>query len=362
MKKALLFWSATALLLLILGAQLLSPVRDASEMENRMLEKPPALTWDGIVSGDFMETAEKFAADQLPLRDGFVAVYALTRTAMGQRASENVIRSGDWLFDGARDWNAEYVTLNARALHFLAEKTGKRVCLLAVPSSACVYFEKLPAYAPAADEEALLDGIAEETELLPLLRALISAKGETPLYYRTDHHWTAAGAQIGYETACAALGLTPLSSGEVSAYPGFYGSYYARDPLPFLTPDTLTVAFPDDVTLTINGEEKAALADEAALAKRDKYAALLYGNQYPVIELTCDSAPEGELLVIRDSYANALLPALCRHYRRIVAVDPRYYREDITALADQVKGDTVLCVYGLRTLAEGAYIYQLEGL
>lgn len=363
MRKAPLFLSATALLLLLMAAQLLLPARDKSDMENRTLAGKPALSWNGIVSGDFMDKAEAFAADQLPLRDRFVALHALSRAMIGQRASENVIRSGEWLFDGYGDWKERNVRLNAEALRSLADKTGKRVCLLAVPSSGCVYADKLPAYAPVMDEEALLGGTAAEAELLPLLPALRAAAGnETPLYYRTDHHWTGAGARIGYETACDALGVTPLPEGETKTYPGFFGSYYARDPLPFLQPDVLSFSFPEGVRLVIAGEEKPGLVDEAALANRDKYAALLYGSQYPVIELICDSAPEGELLVIRDSYANALLPALCRHFRRIVAVDPRYYREDITALADEVKGDTVLCVYGLRTLAEAARIYQLEGL
>lgn len=148
---------------------------------------------------------------------------------------------------------------------------------------------------------------------------------------------------------------------EVQRYPGFYGSFYARYPLPWLGADDFSCALPAGVRLWINGEEKAALLDPGALEKRDRYAALLYGN-HGLIELKNDQAEGGTLLVIKDSYANALLPLLGQHYQRIVAVDPRYYAGNIAELFGQNEGEAILCVYGLNTLAGGRTIAFLEGL
>ena len=361
MKKAPLFLSVIGLLILLMISQLVLPGREISKMENRMLTQAPAFTAEGFVSGDWVDQLDQFSADQLPLRDAFVALHAAWQHVLGMRAGGDVIQGGDWLFERSDGWSPRSVTLNAKALAKLAQRTGKRVCLLAVPSSACLYPEKVPAYAPMTDEQALLDTAAEQIPVLPLLPALQSAREEHPLYYRTDHHWSGYGVQVGYTTACAALGLSPLPEEETQQYPGFYGSYYARHPLPGLPGDTLVFSFPEDVRLSINGEEKEGLWDADALAGRDKYAALLYGN-HAVIELTCDSAPEGTLIVIKDSYANALLPLLARHYRHVVAVDARDFTDNIVDFVQKYEGDTVLCVYGLYTLATGYSIYRLEGL
>lgn len=361
MKKAPLFWSVTGLLILLLIAQLVLPGRDMSEMENRMLNQAPAFTMEGFISGDWVDKLDQFTADQLPLRDAFVSLHAAWQHLLGMRAGDNVIQGGDWLFERSDGWSQRCVTLNTKALAKLSQLTGRQVYLLAVPSSACLYPEKVPAYAPMTDETALLDTAAEQIPVLPLLPAMQAVREEHPLYYRTDHHWSGWGVQVGYETACRALHLTPLPAVEAQSYPGFYGSYYARHPLPGLPSDTLFFSFPDDVHLSVNGEEKDGLWDVSALAKRDKYAALLYGN-HAVIELNCDSAPEGTLIVIKDSYANALLPLLARHYRRVVAVDARDFTGNIVEFVQQYEGDTVLCVYGLYTLATGYSIYRLEGL
>ena len=362
MRKAPLFLAISALLLLLAAAQLALPARSMSEMENRRLAQTPAFTMEALLNGGWAEELETFAADQLPLRDAFVALHTASRAVLGQRETGGVLLGRDgWLLDRSDTWSERNVRLNARALAELSGLTGRPVYLLAVPSSACVYPEMAPAHAPLADEQALLAAAAEETALLPLTPALTAARDAAPLFYRTDHHWTAAGARVGYETACRALGLSPLEDGPNESVPGFYGSYFARNPLPWLKADTLSFRFPEGVTLTIDGERQNGLWDPDALSGRDKYAALLYGN-HPVIELTCDSAPEGTLLVIKDSYANALLPALARHYRRVVAVDPRYFTGDITALAQTCEGDAILCVYGLSTLATGRTIQLLEGL
>lgn len=361
MKKAPLFLTFIALLILLAFAQQVLPAREMSAMENRVLTQAPRLTAADVFSGAWEEQAEKFAVDQLPLRDAFVSLHTVAQRLLGRRVSGDVIVSGGRLFPLTDAWSLRSVTLNARALAGLAEKSGRSVLLLAVPSSACVYPEKLPSRAPAADERVLLAAAAEEVPVLPLLDALLAARDGDPLYYRTDHHWARAGVQAGYVTACGALGLEPKPEEEAVSFPGFYGSYYARCPLPWLAPDTLSFAFPDNVRLTIRGEEMNGLADPAALAARDKYAALLYGN-HAVVELECGDAPEGTLLVVKDSYANALLPLLARHYRRVIAVDPRYFAGNIVDFVNQYEGDTVLCVYGLYTLATGYSIYQLEGL
>lgn len=341
--------------------QCVLPVRHMSKMENRVLSTAPGFSVASFVDGSYSEGLEDFAADQLPLRDGFVALYSSMQAALGRRMSGDAIVGRDgMLFDRSDKWSERNVRLNAAALTELAALTGRRVQLLAVPSAAAVYPEKVPAHAPLADEPALLAAAAGETGLIPLLPRLQEAGG-VPLYYATDHHWTVEGARIGYEAVCQALNLAPGARKPAVSVPGFYGSFYARYPLPWLQPDTFSYLPYDGIRLLVNGEEKEHLIDADVLAGRDKYAALLYGN-HGLVELINEAAPEGELLVIKDSYANALLPALAMHYRRVVAVDPRYFAGDVIELAKTCEGEEILCVYGMNTLASGRTIALLEGL
>ena len=364
MRKAPVFCAVMAVLLALALGGLLLPDRERSELENRVLSQAPAFSWAGMRDGRFTDALETYTADQLPLRDGFVSIYTASEALLGRRASEGVIRGGDGrLFDRTDGWKERNVAQNAQALNELSEKTGLPVYLLAVPSGAAVYPEALPAYAPMLDEEALLRAAGEKTALIPLLPRLLAEKEKSaaPLYYRTDHHWTAAGAYIGYLAACEALGLEALPEEGYRDYPGFFGSYYARFPLPWMQSDVFSSPVEDSLSLTVAGEKKDGILDLEAVSGRDKYAALFYGN-HPMMELANSQAPDRTLFVIKDSYANALLPALSRHYRRIVAVDARYFTQDVVEAAINSKGDAILCVYGLSTLSSGRTIALLDGL
>ena len=350
------------LLICLAVSQCILPDQDMSRMENRMLAQKPFFSMAGYWDGSYSEALEAFASDQLPLRDGFVSLYTAAQWMLGRRTIGDAILGKGMLFDRSEKWSVRNAGLNASALEELAQRTGTQAFLLAVPSSAAVYPHKLPASAPVADEEALLAAAAGQTHLIPLLASLREAADGALLYYATDHHWTAAGAYIGYMNTCTALGIEPEAQRPSTAVQGFFGSFYARFPLPWLSADSLSYPPCDGIRLLINGEEKTGLLDPEAFAGRDKYAALLYGN-HASLELINDAAPDRTLLVIKDSYANALLPLLSTHYRRIVAVDPRYFSENIVEFVNEYyEGETILCVYGLNTLSSGRTIALLEGL
>lgn len=360
MRKMPTFIVVMVVLLALAVCQCQLPGREMSELENRVLAQKPTFTLQSFWSGTFSTELETFAADQLPLRDQFVTVYAAMQSALGRRLVNDALLGADgFLFDTSAVGSTRNVLLNTEALLTLGESAGSEVYLLAVPSAAGVYADKVPAGAAMMDEEALLQEAGEQMNLISLLPEMRQAQDQL-LYYKTDHHWTAAGARIGYEAVCEALGLESLGEAEVLSRPGFYGSFYARYALPWLAGDVLTFEVPAGIRLLIDGEEQPSLVDESLLAGRDKYASLLYGN-HGVIELVNDSVAEGELLVIKDSYANALLPVLARHYHRIIAVDPRYFAGNITELADQYEEEIILCVCGINTLAASRTIALMEG-
>ena len=354
------FFLAMLLLIVLAVCQWVLPAKEMSEMENRVLTQKPAITFDSFWSGTYTTALEQFAADQMPLRDGFVSAFTTMQAVLGRRMVGDALRGEDgYLFDTSAVYTERNLRLNTEALSGLADVSGKEMWLLPVPSAATVYADKTPAYAPMPDEEASLRAIPEDVHVIPLLDAM-RARQDQKLFYAMDHHWTAAGARIGYEAVCGAMGLQAEPAGEVVSREGFYGSFYARYPLPWLDADVLTYERADGVRLFIEGEEQTSLVDEKALQGRDKYAALLHGN-HGRIELVNDDVAEGSLLVIKDSYANALLPVLARHYHRIIAVDSRYFTGNITELATQYEGEDILCVCGIGTLSASRIIALMEG-
>ena len=115
------------------------------------------------------------------------------------------------------------------------------------------------------------------------------------------------------------------------------------------------------LTVIDNGEEtvfdrlifpenaKTLFAEGARLAA-DGYAVYLNGNHGKVI-IERESAPEGTLIVYRDSFASCLLPMLSRHFRRIIAVDARYDSgvfSDALRMSDDTRA--ILYLYSLDSL------------
>ena len=72
-----------------------------------------------------------------------------------------------------------------------------------------------------------------------------------------------------------------------------------------------------------------------------------------------DDESRKRLLVIKDSYANALLPYLCHHYD-ITAIDPRYFAGDIDTVIKEICPAEILVTVGADTLQRELFISLLS--
>lgn len=338
------------LLILLAACSLLWPQREMSDLENRRLASRPQLSWDSAGSGSFSKQAEQHLSDQFPLRDVWLSVNSLYDIALAKAERNQIlIGKGGRLFEPCTALNTKTLFDNAGAAAKLKTASGLNVWLMLVPMASGVYTQELPWLYQADDQQALLAetyrrSLASPIDILPAMRA----GSDENLFYRSDHHWTAAGARIAYETLAASWQLVPASPQRRLSVQGFLGALAARAASPFVHPETLSFDLYEGLDLYIGANKAEGLFDPAQLAKHDKYAALLYSSTEGIITLINPRA-QGSLLVIRDSYATALLPALATHFRRVTAVDPRYYRDDILALCKQEGVERILCVYGLST-------------
>ncbi len=340
----------------LLAWHVLLPDRDRSDVENRTLARFPEFSWEDLKDGSFTEEVEEYFADQFPLRDQWSGLKARTEQLLGKREFNGVYLCGDALIakveppkDGLEEKNLSYV---AR----LAGKTDCPVYLGLIPSAAEIRREDLPRGAESWDQAAFIARAAELEGVEPIdfLTVLREHAGED-VFYRTDHHWTTLGAYYGYAALMEALGREEevpepeeIKAWDFPVSNGFQGTLYSQSGVHWLEPDSIEFWVEDNFRVTSwrSGKpEAASLYDDDYLGEKDKYSAFLGGNQpLCVIE---NPEGEGKLLVIRDSYSDALAPFLARSFQEIHLLDPRYYRYAASKYAAENGMDAIAVVYSV---------------
>ena len=85
-----------------------------------------------------------------------------------------------------------------------------------------------------------------------------------------------------------------------------------------------------DVSYVLSNKKDKSLYNYDYLEKKDKYAMFL-DNNHPLITITNnDTDNDNNILIIKDSFANSMIPFLVNHYNNIHVIDPRYYKKSIS--------------------------------
>lgn len=351
-----------------------SPKAAFSPLEKRVLADAPKFSLSRLISGRWMEQAEDYLTDHFPGRAALVGADASLRQAVGLNAAGEIYRGRDgWLIPAPLSEDTTILDKNMRAITSFAQQTGLPAVLLAVPSTGAVETDFLPALHDNYPDAALLARVRElagdGVQTPDLLADLTARDDRSALYYRTDHHWTTAGAFAGYQAYCAAAGLEPVDAARftVETVDGFYGTSYAKSGLWRTPADTLALwedpALRAKVTVWDDNKPAPTAQDglffRAHLAEDDKYPVFLDGNHGRVRIETGSSG--GRLLVVRDSFAHCLAPFLAEHYSQIDLIDLRYFKKQTVSdyLAEN-PADAVLFCYGLDSLATDKALAQLQ--
>ena len=251
-----------------------------------------------------------------------------------------------------------------------AELTEGRVLLGLIPTAAEVWQDRLPAGAPTFDQAAFLRQAAAETAVpwVDLLGALTEHAGE-PIYYRTDHHWITRGAFYGANALLEALGKAQLEETDFTpetASTDFNGTLYSTSGVHWLPPDTMEYWVPEE-GLTVTSWKSGAAApgqlyDRSYLGEKDKYSSFLGGNQ-PLCVIENPAVTDGSrILLIRDSYSDALAPFLAQRFSQVHLMDLRYYRASPADYMAQQGIDTAVVLFSAASfLTEESLFYLTRG-
>ncbi|MCM1136497.1 MAG: DHHW family protein [Clostridium sp.] len=334
--------------------------QEFSEGENRYLEKFPEFTFEALREGKYTEKLQSYLSDHFPMRDFFMGLKAETEIALGKKEIGGVYigKDGYLIEDYAAPKNTDKVV--GQFEKFAESVENAEVSLMLVPTAITVYKEKLPALAPTRSQLETREEIYGRLSfpVIDCYDELMEAKKDNQLYYCTDHHWTSYGAYAAYTAYCGEKGITPLPAEqfeirEVSS--DFKGTIYSKLNDAKIEGDTITIFENPENRLTVYYEDTKETADSLYnfeyLDKKDKYSMFL-NNIHPLIEITNETADSNrELAVIKDSYANCLVPFLVNHYRKVYVFDTRYYKGGPSSFINENKRITdVLLLYNMNTV------------
>ncbi len=362
------------------GGLILAPKAEFSEQENRMLEPPPKLTPDSLRDGSFMKSAESYVGDHFPLRTAFVSLNTSFRLLLGRRDlaadyTSDPAEGGVYFGKGGRLYEVllpdktGIFRRNAAALGAFSRRAGIPLTLLPVPAGAQEQAENLPPCAPSHDQRGELETLRAEagpgTDVLDVFDALSLKKTGRDYYFKTDHHWNTEGAYAGYLALARALGVpaAPRSAFTYRTVPApFYGTLYSKAVFRFQQPDTLVLPYGKNwagLTQQVGSKTGHGIYKEDYLDKKDKYSVYLGGN--PGVTVVRNSAaPKGKLLLLKDSFANSMIPYLCENFSEIHLIDLRYYNQDIYKYIKQNGIERAAAVYSIRQLCEVSVANKLE--
>ncbi len=230
----------------------------------------------------------------------------------------------------------------AQALNDLYREVGANVNIWSMPAPKASEF-----YTPDSaaeynasqskcidDTAALLDPGIHSINVCPTL----AQHANEPIYCRTDHHWQPLGAYYAAQAFANAAGLPfdDLSTYQEGKIEGFVGTLYSvggvaellNDPEDFVyyRPQKPHSAVYYDTDFSFIWDDDDLFQEGASGS--DAYLYYLGGDQY-VVKADTQTQNGRKLLLIKDSYGNALPPFLTGSFQQIYAADMRYFQRNL---------------------------------
>ena len=112
-----------------------------------------------------------------------------------------------------------------------------------------------------------------------------------------------------------------------------------------------------DYTVIADGKE-ISLYNMEKLDTTDKYSVFLGGN-HARVEISAKDKNRPKLLMVRDSFADSIVPFLALHYD-ITLIDLRYFNDSVASLVNQEGYDKVLVFLNISEIATSNNLAYLE--
>ena len=361
MKKSLLF---DILLLTTVGALLFGvglsifilPKPNFSETENKYLASFPSFSFGALKDGSFSRQLSLFCSDRIPARQRLISLSASAELLLGKNENNGIIFGKDgYLIPKGEYRDLSTAEKNLTFIDGIKEKSDALdipfLCALA-PRSIDVMSASLPSLYGNGYKK-IWDTVLAHRPWIHDMRNSFS--GIDGVWYKTDHHWTTEGAFLAYSEILNKVGESPFGKDHFTidrVSTDFFGTSHSRVGGIWGQADCIDLyRYEGDKNFSLSIPQskitKKGFYYFDALESKDKYSVFMGGN-YGFMSVTKDGEDRKELLLIKDSYANSVIPFLAIHYD-LTVIDPRYFTGDITEHIQNA--DSVIVLLGIDTLA-----------
>lgn len=357
--------------------------KEYSDNENRYLTQFPSVNVEDVLAGETQEELTNAFNDQFPGRDGWTGLSTRVKKWIGMKDIGGVYLGKDhYYFEKImnQDISRTDYFQNLRFVNRLASLgQGAQTTVMLVPPPGRILKDKLPAHASLYDADAMYKTAGETLQGAKLLdirpelqQARKADKGtkdngkqekETQVYYRTDHHWTQYGAYVGYRAYCESVetkAASYASFGIQNISDDFYGTLYSKALDRDAVPDTIEI--PEklpEAEITCDGQTRDDVYDMTKKDQKDKYA-VYFGGNYGEVEIKIKN-PDNDrtLLIVKDSFANSMVPFLMKDYAQIRMIDLRYFKKSVKKYLEENPADEVLVLYEMSSFAQADQLNKL---
>lgn len=363
------------LLIVLPIATAFSKKETKSDMENRTLATFPKFSIQSVRDKSFMNGFESYISDHFIGRIKWIELKVDTELLIGKKEINNIYITDNMLLEKLQEPNYPEINKSVDAINNLAERfKNPEYYVLVAPTSAGIYLDKLPNNAPQVQQkEAVIDyiygSLSDNITSIDVYNNLYASKDEY-IYYRNDHHWTSLGAYYAYNTAIQKLGFTPIPYSKFNiehASDDFKGTFYSKSLYNGIKADTIDIYTMDKSkgiqSMVVNdGTSETTfdtLYDRSYLDTKDKYGTFLSENN-PIVTIKTNIQNDKKILIIKDSYANSVVPFLAEHYSEITILDLRYIgitSENIVNINDY---NQVLFLYNASTIAQDENLKKMD--
>lgn len=340
---------------------------NSAKQENRNLAEFPQFSFSRLVSGEFMTEFETYLSDNVGFRSVFTDISAAYKSHKGINSYGKVVDTKGDLGTGVstqsrllvtddrvmevyrvdEDARREYIDM----VNFYADKLPESINLYSMIMPTQIDF--MPFYNTVGDSQrdsinhfySSFNKRVKNIDVYDTLKEHFD-KNEY-VYFRTDHHWTQLGAYYAYRKMGENMGFNPLpiegfTKGEVKDFTGYlFGQAEApylaehKDAIEYYKNEINDIEFKAVTYSYIPGQQFDYRGKMFDLSKGPSYTMFLGGDQpYIEIETACPTART--LVMLKDSYSNALLPWLACSYNKIIVIDARTYDQSITKILNTI--------------------------
>lgn len=274
------------------------------------------------------------------------------------------------LYGGGYERGANY----ANTLNTLKTLVGDQVNVfsLVAPTAVSFYLPDEYSYMTGSEWDNI-DYINENLNgVIPVdaYTALSQHVGED-IYFRTDHHWQPLGAYYAAEefAKTAQVPFAPLSDYETVSKEGYVGTMYGysgENPLVKNNPDTFTYYIPKNEYTTTYYTQTLESPYEAGLFLKTidnldtvQWYLVFMGGDGEVAHVHTDVGNGRKLVIVKDSYGNALVPCLTSSFEDIWVADMRGFEKSISELVkSEGLTDVLFCMNSFSATGDNQYALE----